>query len=134
MRLYLDSDFFIAVLKPSDWLKEAAADYWTENRHLHEFYASSITLLEIWFTVLRVGSTEDAERAIKDVSRKMDVVVREAGQQEIEQALVISKLYGLKPADSIHASIAGSFDAIVSSDSAFDRVKGLKRIDFSKKR
>ncbi|MBI5176938.1 type II toxin-antitoxin system VapC family toxin [Candidatus Micrarchaeota archaeon] len=131
MKIYLDADFFLAILKPSDWLKKSAISYWRDNAGKHEFSTSSLTLMEIWFYLNRAGLNGEVPAALGDVIL-MGVQVLPVSSDDLLGAARKFQDTRLTPMDALHAHMALRFDAIVSTDSAFDSVKGLKRIDFSK--
>ena len=129
MAVYLDADIFLALLKEEDRYKRAALLYLQKNKS-YEFVTSSLTCLEIWFYLHRNNLQTKALNAIRAV--KSIAKIREYGIIEIEAATLLAEKTRLTPADAIHAILAARVDAIVSTDTSFDRIKGLKRIDFSK--
>lgn len=129
MVVYLDADIFLALIKEEDRHKKAALFYFQKNKN-SEFVTSNLTCLEIWFYLHRnnlQSKALNAIRAVKSIAKVMDY-----GILEIEAATLLAEKARLTPADAIHAVLASRVDAIVSTDTSFDRIIGLKRIDFSK--
>lgn len=129
MKIYVDSDFIMALLKESDWLKEAAMRYWAENKQ-EEFYTSAATLLEVWYALIKENNAASASATMNGITAIAKIL--DVTENEMRQAAEISAKYGLKPMDAIHAFTAMQFGNILSTDTAFDKVGGLKRIDYSK--
>lgn len=130
MNLYLDADFILALIKPGDRLQQKAAAFWHRHSKQDFFFVSSTTLLEVWFVLYRLGAAAIFAEAMPDF-KAMSLGLVEASLADFEAAALLSSKYGLSPADALHASLATGFDSIVSSDSCFDKVQGLKRIDFT---
>ncbi len=128
MKLYLDADIFLAVLKENDRFKKAAVEFFG-NREQYQFVTGSLTCLEVWFYLHRNGLGKNALsslRAIRAIAEILDY-----DSHDLEQAMILAETHNLTPADSIHAVLARVADAIVSTDSSFDKT-GIRRIDFSK--
>ena len=128
MRLYLDADIFLALIKDQDRFKESAQHFFEISKH-HIMITSSSSCLEVWFYLHKNNHANlalDAVRAIKSLVQVIDWRL-----EQLEEALFLAQNYKLTPADALHAVIASHFDGIVSTDKSFDRIKGLKRIDFS---
>lgn len=129
MVVYLDADIFLALLKEEDRHKKAALQYFQKHKN-SEFVTSSLTCLEILFYLHKnnlQNKALNAIRAVKSIAKVMDY-----GIVEIEAAALLAEKAHLTPADAIHAVIASRVDAIVSTDTSFDRISWLRRIDFSK--
>ena len=128
MKLYLDADIFLALTKEEDRHKKTVQQFLSENKQ-HQFFTSNLTCLEMWFYLYRNGLKEEVLKSILAV--KAIATIIDYGITEIEQGVILAQKCGLSPADAIHATIAQRFDGIVSSDHSFDKISGLKRIDFS---
>ncbi|MBI4154522.1 type II toxin-antitoxin system VapC family toxin [Candidatus Woesearchaeota archaeon] len=129
MNIYLDADIFLALIKKEDRLKDNAKKFLNSNKN-YKFVTSSLTCLEIWFYLYRNNlnvKVLSSIRAIMTIAHIVDYTF-----EDLEASIFLSSQFNLSPADSIHAILALAFDGIVSSDASFDKVKGLKRIDFSK--
>lgn len=129
MNFYLDTDIFLALIKEKDRFKTAAKKFLSKNKN-HKFFTSTISCLEVWFYLYKhnmVKEALDAIRAIKAICKIIndDIVA-------LENSIVLAEHHKLSPTDVLHATMAMNYDAIVSTDSSFDKVHGLKRINFLK--
>lgn len=127
MRLYLDADIFLALIKENDRYKESAQEFFKTHKE-HTFITSNLTCLEIWFYLHKHGLVEKVLGAIKSITALARVT--EYGIREVESAIILAEQHHLTPADAIHAVLASETDAIVSSDASFDSISDLKRINF----
>ena len=128
MRLYLDADIFLALFKEEDRFKENARKFMSSNSH--ERITSTIACLEIWFYMYRNNLQDQMTDILRAINKMCEIVGEDIFT--MENASILSQQYKLSPADAIHATIALRYDAIVSTDKSFDKIKDLKRIDFSK--
>ena len=128
MKLYLDTDIFLALIKGEDRHKDAAQRFFLRFKG-HEFVTSSIALLEIWFYLYKNDQKTTAFDAMRAVRALCSII--ETRIDHIEEGALLSTACRLSPADAVHAIVARFCDAIVSSDHSFDNVSELKRIDFT---
>ncbi|QDA30839.1 PIN domain-containing protein [Thermococcus indicus] len=114
--VYADTDFFLALMKPNDWLKENA-------KKLYERYRGEITTSEATFIELLLL----ARKFNLDPMRITAAVMAITGLEDdlYLRAAYYMKEHGLNPFDAFHAAHCGGM--IISSDKAFGRV-GIKRI------
>ena len=127
MAQYLDADLFLALIKEEDRFKVAAQRFLNKNKG--PFVTSTITCLELWFYLYRNGKGSHAIDALRSVSKIC--TIKEVSFLNMEEAAILADQCHLSPADAIHARLALAEDGIVSSDASFDKVKGLKRVDFT---
>ena len=118
--IYADTDFFIALFKESDWLKEPALRA-LEQYH-GQLWTSVATLVELLLLSSRYGL--DPQKALRDVALLADV--RNADLRSFFLAARFMRRFGLRPLDALHAALCGD-DPILTSDAVFERV-GLQRI------
>ncbi len=119
--IYADTDFFLALMKPSDWLKRSAGRILKE--HVGEFWTSSAVLLEL----LLLGKRLELDPEwllinlfeIATVGDGTDEIFLRAARYMRDEAVGVF--------DAVHAAYCGEGKMIVSSDKVFDRL-GLKRI------
>ena len=131
MQLYLDADFFLALLKPNDRLKDFAKEFYEKNSAEHELLTSTASLLEIWFYLYRNNLRSEIPTALRAV-KDLKIHMISFNSEDVGAGSVLAQSHSLSPLDSIHAMLALRTDGIVSTDESFDRVPELKRIDFSK--
>ncbi len=128
MRMYLDADIFLGLLKENDRHKTAAQKFLQTHKE-EQLVTSVITLLEIWFYLYKNGcgdKTLDSIRAVRAIAE-----ILPCSLEEIEAAAILAEHHSLSPADAVHAILSLNTASIVSSDASFDRITGLQRIDFS---
>lgn len=129
MKLYIDADIFLALIKSDDRHKKAAQTFLTSYKEKHIFVTSTLTCMEVWFYLYKNNLKDKILNSIRAISAIAQIL--EYGVDELEAAAVLAEHHALSPADSVHAFLALQTDGIVSSDASFDRIKTLKRIDFS---
>lgn len=119
--IYADTDFFLALLKESDWLKEPA------ERLLHQYAGrisvSPAVLVEIMLLARRDGA--DPERMVGNV---LALAVLKGGNPEVFlNAARLMNEHNVGAFDSLHAVCCGPEGTLISSDKVFDRL-GVPRI------
>ena len=122
---YADTDFFLALIKESDWLKSSAKKL-LDKYHKH-IWTSVATIAEL--LLLCAEFKLDPERVVSAV-----VNIAEVKGMTKEEAVASAHYMSedsLTPLDAMHAAFCGS-DEIISSDQAFSRI-GLKRIPLEEK-
>ena len=120
--MYADLDFFLALLKENDWLKENAEKIF--KKHHRQTWTSGITLQEIMLYAIRENHSinEYLERIIALVKVKGTVLIPEL----CLAAADLMRKHGCTIFDAFHAIISDG-DVIVSSDKINDTM-GLRRI------
>ena len=118
--IYADTDFFLAMLKGSDWLKRGAKRLL--RKHRGQLWTSEVTLTEL--LLLAKEFSLDPRRLLVDAMAIARVDDR-IGRLYLTAANVI-KQQGVGVFDALHAAYCGH-DQILSSDKVFDRL-GLDRI------
>ena len=120
---YADTDFFIALLKESDWLSKKAERILAENKG--SLWTSNWTLVETLLLCQEFGlDPEIVTLSIAELARV------EGDMNQILMAAHMMKKFKMKTFDALHAASCGS-DTIISSDSIFEKA-GLKRIPLEK--
>ncbi len=119
--IYTDTDFFLALLKESDWLKEPAE--WLLRRYAGQICVSPAVLIEVLLLAHR--DKVDPERMVEDV---LSLATLKGGNPAVFlEAARLMNDHGAGALDSLHAAFCGHGDRLISSDKVFDRL-GLKRI------
>ena len=129
MLLYLGTDIFLALMKDEDKYKKSAEKFFYSNKG-NNFTTSILTCLEIWFYLYKNSLKDKALDSVRSVMKIAEI--QDFSIHQLESAVVLAEQYKLTPVDSVHAILAFMTDAIVSSDSSFDKIKDLKRMDFLK--
>ena len=118
--MYADTDFFLALLKKGDWLKNGAEDIY--RKHSKEIWTSPITLIELLLLAERYFL--DPEDVIVDV---LQLVELRGGEPNIFLlAAHRMKEDKLNVFDALHVAFCGK-DMIISSDKKYDKI-GLQRM------
>ncbi len=117
--IYADTDFFLALIKPSDWLKDRAQEIFEANK--------GITTSEVTFIELALL----AKRFNLDPVKITASVMAICGIEETVylKAATYIREYGIGVFDAFHA--AHCKGKIISSDSAYDKL-GIERIKIEK--
>ncbi len=115
---YADTDFFLALLKPTDWLKENARRILEKEKG--KIYTSEATYIELMLLAKRYGL--DPVRITVDVM----AICNEKNGEYQAAAELISQNVGVF--DSFHA--VHSNGKIISSDKIYRKL-GIEQIDLS---
>lgn len=115
---YADTDFFLALLKPTDWLKENARRIMSEEQG--NIYTSEATYIELMLLSKRYGL--DPIRITIDV---MAICNEKNGEYQTAAELITR---GVGVFDSFHA--VHSNGKIISSDKIYRKI-GLEQIELS---
>ena len=118
--IYADTDFFLALLKPSDWLQRRARELAQE--HEGDLWTSPVTIIELLLLAKR--RELDPERLIVDALQIAQLQHSDA--QVFLRAARYMREHRAGVFDAVHAGYCGD-DEIISSDMIFDKI-GLKRI------
>ena len=113
--MYADTDFFLAILKGSDWLKRKALG-------ILELYKDEITTSETTFIELMLLSNKYRLDPVELTSNVM-ILAHIHDPTYLKAAYFIKK--GANVFDAFHAAHAGK--QIISSDKVYDRL-GFERI------
>ncbi|MBI4451768.1 PIN domain-containing protein [Candidatus Woesearchaeota archaeon] len=117
--MYADTDFFLALLKDDDWLKQRALRLL--NHYRNELVTSVATVVELLLLCKRMDMDPEELLACVYELARIDGITEE----QALRAAHYMKEYRFTALDALHASFCGG--AIISSDHAYDRI-GLTRI------
>lgn len=112
--LYVDTDFFIALVKDDDWLGERAE--MLADEHAGDLYTSRATLLEL----LMISDRFDFDR-MEALSYALEIAPIPEDETVLFQAADYMDQFGLTAFDAYHVAYADE-DPIISSDTQFDEV------------
>ena len=118
---YADTDFFLALLKDSDWLQSGAKRLYSE--HQGRLWTSPATLIELLLLAKEYGL--DPERLLVDAVEIAELRGGDLNMFLTAAGLVSGKRVGVF--DALHAASCGPDEDIISSDKVFDRL-GMRRI------
>lgn len=120
--MYAETDFFLALLKQENWLKNNAEKIYKE--HKDEIWTSTHTLTELILLAYQDG--KDPLEIVERASNLVEVREPQIGVAGYLSACYVMKKYGATPFDALHAIYCGG-DKIISSDNKYDTI-GLKRV------
>lgn len=118
--MFADTDFILALIKDSDWLKKKAIKILKENKG--KIFTSISVIIEIALVCKRFNI--NTLNAFADISEIINLD-KETYTICMRAALYIEK-YNLSVFDAFHAAFC-SDDTIISSDSVYDTI-GIERI------
>jgi len=122
--MFADTDFILALIKDSDWLKKNALKILNKNKG--EIKTSISVMIEIAHVCKRLKI--NIPQTFANVFEIVDI--DEESYSISMQAAVYIKKYDLAVFDSFHAAFCGN-DKMISSDSAYDKI-GIERIMLEK--
>lgn len=118
--MFADTDFLLALVKESDWLKGKAEKVLSVHRG--DITTSASVMMELAIVCRRLGTN-----VMHVFSQIFGLInVDETTRTICLRAAVFMEKYGLNVFDAFHAAYCGS-DAIISSDAVYDRL-GIERI------
>ncbi|QLG50281.1 type II toxin-antitoxin system VapC family toxin [Natrinema halophilum] len=109
---YADTDFFIALVKDDDWLRDRAAEIALENEG--EIYPSRATLLEL----LVISDRFEFDR-MEALTYALEIAAVPEDEDVLLQAADYMEQNELTAFDAYHVAYADE-DPLVSSDELFD--------------
>ena len=127
--LYLDANIFIfAAINTEELGAKARALLRRIQLGEEKAETSALTFDEV-FWVIKKHNLEIAFETCEALLNFPNIEIVPANRETAISAVRIIRECGLRPRDALHAAtaIAEKADCIVSTDSHFDRVKGLKR-------
>ena len=131
--IYLDSNVFIFAVLSEDKKGEKAQEILTKViQGKIEAYTSAITINEFTWVLLKEG--KDKDRTIKESLRLLEFAnlhIIPLNEKIVQDSLELMKnLKNLKPRDAVHLASCfhKNIPTIVSDDSDFENIKGIKRI------
>jgi len=132
---YIDSNFFITSVIDLGNDGESARSIIEEiKRGVLIGYTSTLTLDEILWIVQREKDRETSYESAKMIIKIPNLNFIVVDEEIMKQGLEIYSKDKLAPRDSIHLACMKKLklNLIISSDSDFDKIKDIKRIDFTK--
>ncbi len=124
--MYVETDFFLALIKNNDRLKANAEKYY--HKFKNKMWTSFLTMIELmlWAYSHKKDPLPFVEGAFGLVKLKKTEIPFE----KLLAACYLIEKYSCTTFDSLHATICGE-DEILSSDRKYDKM-GLKRIKLEK--
>ncbi len=128
--VYLDSNVFIYASLYKGETAEKAKEYLRKSADGKiDAVTASLTWDEVVYAFRRLAGEKESLRAGKVLLRMSFIRFVPVDFSVCEQAQRIAEKYGILPRDAIHAALALKYckGRIISNDSDFDAVDGLKR-------
>ena len=129
--VYLDSNVFIYAVLYSGEIAEKSKEYLRKSAG-GEFnaYTSALTWDEVVYVVRKVAGVEESVKVGKILLKIPFLEFLDVDYAICEDAQKLAEKYKLLPRDAIHASFALKYcdGVIISNDTDFDVIDGLKRI------
>lgn len=120
MNYYADADFFLALIKSSDWLKSGAEEIYRKNKG--NIITSYITIAEVLFVIRRIDL--DPEIVVESIFKISEV--EDLTKTEAMTVAHLMKHEKMNVFDAFHAVLARN-RVIISSDEIYDKIR-LERI------
>lgn len=128
--IYIDSNVFIAAALYTDDVAEKAREIikTVEDGEL-KAATSALTYDEVYWAVKNLKGKDAAHRASGGLLMLPNISILEVDRTILFEAHKLLDDYSLDPRDAIHAACAVSkgIKIMISEDSDFDKIKGLKR-------
>ncbi len=121
--MYAETDFVLALVKESDWLKANAEKIY--EIYKKEIWSSQLTLQELMMYSYK--NKIDPIAVIENVASIIDIKNVPITNEFLIAAGHVMNRYKATPFDAMHAIIARQDGTIISSDPTYDRI-GIKRI------
>ncbi|MBI3034718.1 PIN domain-containing protein [Candidatus Woesearchaeota archaeon] len=122
--MFADTDFLLALIKESDWLKKNAVQILEEHKGKIRTSVSVMIEIALLCKKFRINT-------IKVFTNIFELIeVSQETYSVCMQASVYIEKYNLNVFDAFHAAFCGN-DKIISSDSIFDNI-GLDRFNLNK--
>lgn len=133
--VYIDSNLFINSIINIEEKGEKARNVLEEiKKGDYKAHTSVLTLYEIMWIVQNEKDKETAYESVKIIIEIPNLNFIPADMELIRKEIEIYKTENLDPRNAIHlASMKEkNISIIISSDPDFDKIKGIKRVDFTK--
>lgn len=122
--MYLDTDMILALTKKDDWLKP-----FVNLKKIKNPVISSAVLIELELVINREygkGKIDEFFKKLKDLKIKSEPITPDV----VHKSPGLMKKYNMNTFDAIHAAYCiTNKEDILSSDTIFDSIKEIKRVD-----
>lgn len=120
--MYVEADFFLALLKDGDRLKDNAEKYYRKFKN--QMWTSFLTLIELMLWAY--SHKKDPLPFVECASKLVKLKKIEISFEKLLAACYLVEKYNCTTFDSLHAVICGE-NKILSSDRKYDKI-GLNRV------
>ena len=128
--IYLDANFFIFAAFDAGKKGDHARMILAEIIHGRKAVTSALAIDEVMWVFKRNKFAGNLRSTVEEIYTIRNLEVKEVSALIPIRALDFIERFALKPRDAFHASIMSELGItdIVSDDSDFDKISGLKRI------
>ena len=128
--MYLDANFFIFSIFSLDEKGKNARAILNKIKNGKKAVTSALTLDEVMWTIKKNNQTDKMRTVIEGIYAFKNIEIKEVSPLIPLRALDFMENSNLKPRDAFHASVMEEFNIkeIVTDDSDFDKIPGIKRI------
>ena len=119
--MFADTDFILALIKESDWLKENALEILKKHKGKIKTSVSVMVELALLCKRLKMDTLETFANTLEIIK------LNDADYAICMKAALYTDKHGLNVFDSFHAAFCGD-DQIISSDSAYEKI-GIKMVN-----
>ena len=133
--VYVDSNLFIYASSEEGIISKNAYEIIKKiNDGNLIAYTSTLTMDEVLYIIQKKVGREIAANIIENYIKLNNLNIISVDLEILNKSIEIYKSTNLKPRDSIHLAVMkiNKISAMISSDPDFDKIKDVKRIDFSK--
>ena len=97
-------------------------------------YTSTLTMDEVLYIIQKKVGREIAAKIVENYIKLNNLNIISVDLEILNKSIEIYRQTNLKPRDSIHLAVMkiNKISTMITSDSDFDKIKDIKRIDFSK--
>jgi len=134
--MLIETDLLFAYLKATDWLKPVASEIMKqiERGQLSPVQASATVLHELFYVQIEYLSLDVTIGNSAKIMALSNLELLAATAETYVSSMALMKTYAISSIfDAIHAATALGASAkdnkIISTDTVFDRIPGLERID-----
>ena len=134
-KIYIDSNTFIYGAIDDEEIGKKARNILSEvNEGKYKAYTTTLTIDEFLWRVQKEVGRELASESVSIFFALANLELISVDTKIITNAMEIYKTEKLDPRDAIHlaAMREKKISAVISTDPDFDKIKGIKRIDFTK--
>jgi len=134
--VYLDANLFVYAAISTEQQGESARKMLEEiERGNYEAYTAALTFDEILWAITKHNDKETAYKAAERFLSLPHLTLIEINTSLVQSFIEIYKNEKLKPRDALHLAAMQSqnIKTMISSDADFDIIKGIKRMDFTKR-
>jgi len=133
--VYVDANLLIYAATEEGAISKKAFEIVEKIKQGHyKAFTSTLTMDEVLYIIQKNAGREIAAKTVETYLKLNNLNIISVDMQILNKSIEIYKKTSLRPRDSIHlaAMQLNEIKTIISQDSDFDKIKDIKRLDFSK--